>query len=144
MTGTEPVPDADQDRVQATAAARRAIAALHAEVGPIMFVQSAGCCGGTTPMCYPAGEFLLGDADLLLGMIDGSPFYLDAAHDQAWGHPTLLLDVRPGGPEGFSLAAGEDEHFVTLSGEPSCPRPQTSVGNEPSPTEHQPRKDHQS
>ena len=55
-----------------------AIAALRAARGPVMFVQSGGCCAGTAPMCYPLGEFLTGAGDLLLGEIDGCPFYMDA------------------------------------------------------------------
>ena len=42
-----------------------------------MFVQSGGCCAGSTPMCFPDGEFLIGDIDVLLGEIDGCPFYID-------------------------------------------------------------------
>lgn len=78
-----------------------------------MFVQSAGCCAGSTPMCYPAGEYPVGDTDVLLGEIDGCPCYIDAALDAAWHHPRLDLDVEAGEPEGFSLAAGEHLQFVT-------------------------------
>src|SRR5690606_4413023 len=28
--------------------------------GPLMFHQSGGCCDGSSPMCYPAGEFRTG------------------------------------------------------------------------------------
>jgi uncharacterized protein (DUF779 family) len=108
--------------VGATPAARRAIAAQRAAHGPLMFVQSAGCCGGTAPMCYPRGGFLLADSDLLLGVIDGCPFYMDTRHYAAWGAPRLLLDVEPGFAEGFSLPAGDGAHFVirTLSEPPAC------------------------
>ena len=100
-------------RVTATQAARDAITALRAAGGPVMFVQSAGCCAGSVPMCYPAGEFLVGDGDVLLGEVDGSPVYIDARLDAAWGHTTFRLDVEPGYAEGLSLAAGEGNHFVT-------------------------------
>jgi uncharacterized protein (DUF779 family) len=99
--------------VRRTDAALAAIAAVRAEEGPLMFVQSAGCCGGTVPMCYPLGEFLLGEADLLLGEVDGSPFYIDAAHYRAWGEPIMILDVGPGEPEGFSLPAGDGLTFMS-------------------------------
>jgi len=98
--------------INATPAARSAIAALRAARGPIMFVQSAGCCGGTAPMCHPLGEFLIGAGDLLLGEIDGSPYYMDARHYKAFGEPELTLDVEPGFAEGFSLPAGDGLHFV--------------------------------
>ena len=97
--------------ITATAAARQAIRHLSAGRGaPVMIVQSSGC---STPMCYPDGEFLIGPGDVLLGEIEGSPFYLDRR--QAWGEATVELDVEPGGPEGFSLPAGLSGHFVTRS-----------------------------
>ena len=78
-----------------------------------MFVQSAGCCAGTVPMCFPTGEFLTGSSDLLLGSIEGSPFYIDRRLYEAWHPGQLILDIAPGQPEGFSLSAGEAQHFIT-------------------------------
>jgi uncharacterized protein (DUF779 family) len=54
-------------RVALTAAAGRLLRTLRATHGPLMFHQSGGCCDGSSPMCYPAGEFLTGDADVHLG-----------------------------------------------------------------------------
>ncbi|MFD8307489.1 DUF779 domain-containing protein [Streptomyces sp. NPDC059690] len=101
-------------RVTATPAARRAIAALcAAHGGPVMFVQSGGCCDGSDPMCFEGGEFALGDGDLLVGEIDGCTFHMDADQYQALGRPLFVLDVEEGMPGGFSLAAGDGLHFVT-------------------------------
>ena len=109
-------------RITATPAAREAITALRAaRGGPVMFVQSGGCCAGSTPMCYPMGEFIISDIDVLLGDIDGSPFYIDKRLDEAWHQDQFLLDVAAGEPEGFSLPAGDNLHFVTLS--PACLTP---------------------
>jgi len=109
-------------RITATPAARTAVAALSAARGaPVMFVQSGGCCAGSIPMCFPFGEFKVGAVDILLGDIDGSPFYIDRRLDEAWHQDVFLLDVAEGAPEDFSLAAGEDLHFVTLS--PACAAP---------------------
>jgi uncharacterized protein (DUF779 family) len=106
-------------RITATPAAREAISRLRAaRGGPVMFVQSGGCCAGSTPMCFPEGEFLIGDIDILLGDIDGCPFYIDKRLDEAWHQDQFLLDVDVGEPEDFSLAAGDNLHFVTLS--PAC------------------------
>jgi len=103
-------------RITATPAAREAIGRLRAaRGGPVMFVQSGGCCAGSTPMCFPEGELIIGDVDLLLGDIDGCPFYIDKRLDEAWNQDEFLLDVAEGEPEDFSLAAGENQHFVTLS-----------------------------
>ncbi|WP_458247731.1 DUF779 domain-containing protein [Streptomyces sp. MAI_2237] len=101
-------------RVTATPAARRAITALcAAHGGPVMFVQSGGCCDGSDPMCFQGGEFALGDGDLLVGEIDGCTFHMDADQYQALGRPLFVLDVEEGMPGGFSLAAGDGLHFVT-------------------------------
>jgi uncharacterized protein (DUF779 family) len=114
-------------RIMATPAAREAITRLRAaRGGPVMFVQSGGCCAGSTPMCYPLGEFIIGDVDLFLGDVDGCPFYIDRRLDEAWHQEQFLLDVAAGEPEGFSLAAGDNLHFVTLS--PACDTPGTRKG----------------
>jgi len=136
VTGTEHVPGnpgsgtgfptgpETAQRVVATPAARQAIAALSARGGPVMFVLSGGCCGGTAPMCFRRGEFITGTGDRLLAEIDQCPFYVDARLYQAWDEPLLTLDVEPGFPEGFSLAVGDGTHFV-VRGQPSlspaCP-----------------------
>jgi len=86
-----------------------------------MFVQSGGCCAGSTPMCFPAGEFLVGDSDVLLGEIEGCPFYIDAGLDRAWHQDRFILDVAAGPAEGFSLPAGDNLHFIILS--PACETP---------------------
>lgn len=103
-----------EGRVIATEAAR-----LRAVRGPLMFVQSARCCDGSAPMCLPAGEYLTGPFDVLLGRIAGCPFYIDARQYRAWHPELLVLDVEPGVPEGFSLAAGEGLHFVTRTSAPA-------------------------
>ena len=102
-----------EPRVIATEAAWEAVRRLRAARGPLMFVQSAGCCAGTVPMCFPNGEYLTGAGDLLLGSVAGAPFYIDQRLYQAWHPGQLILDVAPGPPEGFSLPAGEGQHFVT-------------------------------
>jgi uncharacterized protein (DUF779 family) len=119
---------ANPARITATPAAREAISRLRATRGaPVMFVQSAGCCAGSTPMCFPEGEFIIGDVDILLGDIDGSPFYIDKRLDVAWNQDGFLLDIAEGPPEDFSLAAGDDLHFVTLSA--TCATPGTPKGS---------------
>jgi uncharacterized protein (DUF779 family) len=105
-----------EQRVIATEAARLAVRRLRAVRGPLMFVQSAGCCGGSAPMCFPRGEYLTGAGDLLLGPVEGCPFYIDRRLYEAWHPGRLVLDVEPGDPEGFSLAAGDGLHFVTRTG----------------------------
>jgi uncharacterized protein (DUF779 family) len=102
-------------RVVATEAARQAVYRLRGVRGPLMFVQSAG----SAPMCLPAGEYLTGPGDVLLGRIDGCPFYMDARLYRAWHPELLVLDVERGTPDGFSLAAGDGLHFVTRTSAPA-------------------------
>ena len=106
MTAEETIP-----RIVATPAARAAISGL-CRRGKVMFVVSGGCCGGSAPMCLRLGELAIGSGDLLLGEIDGCPCYVDSGLYLAWREPRLVLDVEPGLPEGFSLPAGDGQHFV--------------------------------
>ena len=56
-------------KVSATPAAEALIAEIIADHGPVLFHQSGGCCDGSSPMCYPRGDFIVGDRDVLLGKI---------------------------------------------------------------------------
>lgn len=100
-------------RVTATPAALALIAELQAEYGAILFHQSGGCCDGSSPMCYPAGEFLIGDSDISLGEVGGAPVYIGAAQGEAWSHTQLILDVVPGRGGMFSLDNGREVRFLT-------------------------------
>ncbi|MFO1430446.1 MAG: DUF779 domain-containing protein [Candidatus Competibacteraceae bacterium] len=108
MTGTVP-------RVTATPAALELIDLLKARHGPLMFHQSGGCCDGSSPMCYPAGEFKVGGQDVLLGEIGGCPFYIGAAQFEYWRHTQLIIDVVPGRGGMFSLEGPEGKRFLTRS-----------------------------
>jgi len=100
-------------RVVATPAALRLIARIRAEHGAILFHQSGGCCDGSSPMCYPAGEFRIGESDTLLGEVDGVPVYIGKAQGAAWAHTQLILDVVPGRGGMFSLDNGTEQRFLT-------------------------------
>jgi uncharacterized protein len=98
-------------RVVATESAVAEIGRLKTEHGPLMFFQSGGCCDGSSPMCFPDGELLLGPNDVRLGEVDGCPFYIDADQYERWNRPTLVLDVAPGAGSGMSLEGVHDVHF---------------------------------
>ena len=66
-------------------------------------------------MCYPRGEFLIGDQDVLLGEIGGQPFYMGAAQFEYWRHTHLTIDVVPGRGGMFSLEGPEGLRFLTRS-----------------------------
>lgn len=100
------------DIVKATEAARDLIASLKARYGSLMFVQSGGCCDGSSPICLREGEFLLGPGDQLIGQIDGCPFYIDREQYERWREPKFLIDVSPGESDTFSLEGPDGMHFV--------------------------------
>jgi uncharacterized protein (DUF779 family) len=102
-------------QVIATGAAKALIERLAALHGALMFHQSGGCCDGSAPMCYPAGEFQVGDGDRLLGHIGGMPFYISASQYEYWRHTQLIIDVVPGRGGMFSLEGPLGLRFLTRS-----------------------------
>jgi uncharacterized protein (DUF779 family) len=86
-----------------------------------MFHQSGGCCDGSSPMCYEAGEFRVGPSDVMLGEIavEGIEhpikFYMSLEQFEYWKHTHLTIDLVPGRGSGFSLEAPEGFRFLTRS-----------------------------
>ncbi|MET0339643.1 MAG: DUF779 domain-containing protein [Polyangiales bacterium] len=103
------------DRVTATESARELVRTLHAEHGPLLFHQSGGCCDGSAPMCFPRGDFRVGQNDVRLGEVEGAPFYIGGQQFEVWRHTQLVIDVVPGRGAGFSLEAPRGVRFLTRS-----------------------------
>jgi uncharacterized protein len=104
-----------EDKVSATPAALQLIEEIVREHGPVLFHQSGGCCDGSSPMCYPRNEFIVGDTDVLLGHVGGAPVYISASQFEAWKHTDLIIDVVPGRGGMFSLDNGREVRFLTRS-----------------------------
>ena len=103
-------------RVVITAAAAKLLRQLKERHGPLMFHQSGGCCDGSSPMCYPDGDFIVGDRDVLLGVLDvgaGVPVWISGPQFATWKHTQLVIDVVPGRGGGFSLEAPEGMRFLS-------------------------------
>jgi uncharacterized protein (DUF779 family) len=103
------------ERVSITPAARALVDDLIRRHGPLMFHQSGGCCDGSAPMCYPQGDFRIGERDVYLGSIAGCPFYMGADQYARWAHTHLTVDVVPGRGSGFSLEAPDGVRFIIRS-----------------------------
>ena len=94
---------------------------LRARHGPLMFHQYGGCCDGSAPMCYPRSEFIVGDQDVLLGVLSDepgageTPVWISGSQYALWKHTQLLIDVVPGRGAGFSVEAPEGVRFLTRS-----------------------------
>lgn len=78
------------NRALITEAAADLLRTLQDRHGALMFHQSGGCCDGSSPMCYPNGDFIVGDRDV-----------------------QLVIDVVPGRGGGFSLEAPEGKRFLS-------------------------------
>ncbi len=100
-------------RVVVTPDAAALIQRLRSQHGPLVFHQSGGCCDGSAPMCYKQGEFRIGSHDVLLGRIEGCPFYIGGAQFELWSHTQLIIDVVPGRGASFSLEIPEGVRFLT-------------------------------
>ena len=107
--------DIKLERVTATQAALTLIESLQAQYGPVLFHQSGGCCDGSSPMCYPLDDFVVGDRDVRLGTIGGAPVYISESQFAAWAHTQLIVDVVPGRGGMFSLENGREVRFLTRS-----------------------------
>jgi uncharacterized protein (DUF779 family) len=100
-------------RVLITEVAARLLHELRDRHGPLMFHQSGGCCDGSSPMCYPDGEFIVGDRDVLLGVIEETPVWISGPQFDAWKHTQLIIDVVAGRGGGFSIEAPEGKRFLS-------------------------------
>ena len=108
------------ERVAATADAVELLRRLREQHGELMVHQSGGCCDGSSPMCYPAGELLTGDVDVHLGDLDlgdgaSVPVWMTRAQYEYWKHTHLTIDVVAGRGAGFSLEAPEGVRFLIRS-----------------------------
>lgn len=102
-------------QVTATTAALELIARLQQNHGPLLFHQSGGCCDGSSPMCYPQSEFLVGDQDVQIGTVGDTPVYISAPQFEYWKHTQLIIDVVEGRGGMFSLENGSGLRFLVRS-----------------------------
>lgn len=107
-------------RVDVTEAAAALLRELTEQHGPLMFHQSGGCCDGSSPMCYPDGEFRTGDSDVHLGDLDIGldrpvPVWMSKAQHELWRHTHLTIDVVKGRGAGFSVEAPTGQRFLIRS-----------------------------
>ncbi|ATG48006.1 acetaldehyde dehydrogenase [Celeribacter ethanolicus] len=100
-------------RVLATEAALDLLSEITAEHGPVVFVQSGGCCDGSSPMCYRKGDYLIGMRDVKLGEVEGAAVWISASLFEIWKHSQMILDAGPGHGAGFSLDTGRGRCFLS-------------------------------
>ena len=132
-------------RVLITETAAGLLRRLRDRHGALMFHQSGGCCDGSSPMCYPDGEFIVGDRDVLLGIVEDTPVWISGPQFDTWKHTQLVIDAVPGRGGGFSMEAPEGMRFLsrgraftptelsTLAGQPPLRGADWANGRRPPP-----------
>ena len=123
---------AEPERVAVTPGAAAQLRRLRARHGELMFHQSGGCCDGSSPMCFAAGEFITSEADQFLGDLvvepepaagaDSGPgegfsvpVWMSKEQFALWSHTHLTIDLVPGRGAGFSLEAPDGVRFLVRS-----------------------------
>ena len=115
------VPGSGTERVALSPAAAELLVSLTETHGPLMFHQSGGCCDGSSPMCFPDGDFKIGGSDVHLGdlAVEGLDkpigFYMSESQFEYWRHTHLTVDVVKGRGSGFSVEAPEGVRFMIRS-----------------------------
>jgi uncharacterized protein (DUF779 family) len=120
MTGDDSRHLPSVQQVAVTPEAAQMLRRLRADHGPLMFHQSGGCCDGSSPMCFPDGEFITSDADVHLADLEVGgpepvPFWMSRAQHAYWSHTHLTVDIVPGRGAGFSVEAPTGFRFLIRS-----------------------------
>ncbi|GAA1870442.1 DUF779 domain-containing protein [Brevibacterium marinum] len=128
LESTPTIEGEERSRVAMTQAAIDLLGDLVAKHGQLMFHQSGGCCDGSSPMCFPEGDFLTSDADVLLGHFElplpedgvdgqtsGLDFWMSVEQFEYWKHTHLTIDVVPGRGGGFSVESPTGNRFIIRS-----------------------------
>ncbi|GAA3840020.1 DUF779 domain-containing protein [Brevibacterium ammoniilyticum] len=135
LESTPTIEGETKSRVAMTQATVDLLGELVAKHGQLMFHQSGGCCDGSSPMCFPEGDFLTSDADVLLGHFElplpeadangssandgpttsGIDFWMSAEQFEYWKHTHLTVDVVPGRGAGFSVESPTGNRFIIRS-----------------------------
>jgi uncharacterized protein (DUF779 family) len=114
-------PSASPSRVDLTGEAADLLRRLTGIHGPLMFHQSGGCCDGSSPMCFPAGDFITSEADvhladLVVEQVEAPiGFWMSVSQYEYWKHTHLTVDVVRGRGSGFSVESPEGVRFLIRS-----------------------------
>jgi len=98
-----PLAALSRPRLAATVAARALLARLQHRHGPLMLHQAVAPRRDEPPLCFAHGDFPLAEQDVLLGEIDGTPFFRSRDCHRRHGQASVWLDAVPGRAGLFSL-----------------------------------------
>ncbi|MEM6847082.1 MAG: DUF779 domain-containing protein [Pseudomonadota bacterium] len=112
----DPMAGAGSDgNVIATEAALTLLEEIQNDHGAVSFHHEGGYSNGGDALCLPLGELRVGDKDILLGTIMGSPVFVYGRNAQDWDDKQFVLDAIDGTGTGFSLDSGTGRRFFVRS-----------------------------
>jgi len=100
-------------RVIATDSALALLSSLREQYGPLLFLLSGNFNDSNAPLCYPLGEFSVGNGDVYLGNLDGTPFYVGHEQFEYWNRAQLIVDAVNGSSAPESLEFSTGKRFMT-------------------------------
>lgn len=97
------------DRVVASPEALGFLAMLKTKHGPdLLFLQSCGCCDYSSIYCYKQSEYWLSPHDVLIGEIDGVPYYQDTSQHELFERTQIRIIVVKGDRSGDMSIEGTE------------------------------------
>jgi len=103
------------NRVSITEKAKGVLNQIKAKHGDLIFHQSGGCCDGSAPMIFEKDDMYLDESDVLLGEVEGVPFYMNQDQYEYWKHTHLTIDITEGRGSSFSLEIPLGVRFIIHS-----------------------------
>jgi uncharacterized protein len=100
------------DRIVVTPVAAALIRSVKAAHGQLILHLSGGCCEGSAPMCLRRSDFRPDAQDVLLGEVEGYPFYVGVLHYAYWAP---FVDVTEHGGDSFSFEAADGVRVTVQS-----------------------------
>src|SRR5450631_1461149 len=70
---------------------------------------------GEAALCFKQDEFRVSSRDVLLGVLEETPFYVGAAQYEHLGNTDFVLDVVRGDGDSFSVEASTGVRFLARS-----------------------------
>ncbi len=102
-------------QVEITEKAAEIVRKLKDEYGEVIFHQSGGCCDGTAPMMIEKEDMYLDDSDILLGELEGVPYYMSEDMYDIWKYTHITVDITEGRGSTFSLEIPLGLRFIIHS-----------------------------
>lgn len=99
-------------RVMATDSALSLLVSLREKHGPLLLFQAGGSNDSNSLLCYALDDDRFTNAEVYLGNVKGTPFYVEHKHFEYWKRSQLIIDAVDGTGETDSLDSGSGMHFL--------------------------------